>query len=144
MTIKMFREWIVFLILTVLGTILALIATTKCNMSDPRDCHSWPFAAASFIFPLLMLVVSRESLIPRLTRAFASAVYWFIAYSVFVDYQHRPWFAQVLPGGCDGPCFGWYTFEFDPPYIVLLILSGIAILIGVGVYLSIRGVLWLV
>ena len=140
---KVTKEWILFLFLLVIGTVLVLIAANKCHvLVDPRDCHFSAFAVASFLFPLFTTVVSRENIAPRLLRAFISAVYLVIAYNIFVGYQDHPWFAQAPPGGCDGPCFGWYTFEFTPPYTILFVLAGKAILIGSIIYALLKGVSW--
>ena len=123
------KRWYLPLCLA-LGTGVALAIASCCPGPDMRDCHFEAFVGFGFALPCLLVWVSPGSFANRLANSVISAVYWLVVYAVFVGYQEHPWFAQPPEGGCDGPCFGWYTFEYNPPYALLLAVVLSSILLG--------------
>ncbi len=135
----------IYLLITVaLGTAGVLAVANNCPPPGQRTCHFKAFTDAAFLFSFLLMLISYQALIRRLIHSSASAIYWLIAYAMFVSYQDHPWFAQAPLDGCDGPCFGWYTFENEPLYMPLFAISMIGLLLGLIAYCGIKGVLQLV
>ncbi len=128
------REWMAFTLLTLLATALVL-AVSSANWRYAQGAHANLFAAASFSLPLVAMLFP-GSLPARLIRSAVSALYWPVVYYLFVSYQNHPWFAQMPPGGCDGPCWGWYTFEFEPPFAFMLVAAGLGLMAGITVYFT--------
>ena len=52
-------------------------------------------------------------------------------YLLFANYMNNPWFMDD-PNNCDGPCFGWYSFEKSliPNIIWLNIIFAISLIIA--------------
>jgi len=128
------KEWLLSLPLLMVGPAILWGFASSCQGPGSRDCHFLIFALGALVIPLLSMGVSQQGLAQRLLRTLVAAVLMVAAYYLFVSYQDHPWFVQPPAAGCDGPCFGWYTFEFDPPYGSLFIISGLATSFGVLFY----------
>jgi len=108
---------------------IAVLVATKLNpiIEDHRNY----FAFVMFILPALTFLLCHGTLGKRIVRPVLAISYWLTFYVLFVDYQDRPWFSQE-PMSCDGPCFGWYTFENESIYTPLLVISAISLLGGMA------------
>lgn len=133
------KEWLLSLLLMLLGAAIVWGVASRCQGNDVRDCHFLTFALGVFTIPLLSMLASWQGLAHRLARTLVATLLLLSAYYLFVGHQDHPWFVQPPASGCDGPCFGWYTFELDPPYVTLLIISAIAASLGVILYCCARG-----
>lgn len=124
------NEWLLLIRLTLFYTFFLLIS----SISTTRYTHVYLFAFAIALFPAVMVLLSRDRGLLRFVRGGITALYWPAFYWVFVDYHDKPWFVASDPLRCDGPCFGWYTFEFEPPYREFAILSMVSL--GIGIVLA--------
>lgn len=103
-----------------------------------REDHVTLFATGSFAGSLIAATLP-ERLAWRAGRAGAAGVAWLFLYMLFVAYKSAP---PLGVTDCDGPCGGWYTFEFDPPYWVLIVVPLAGALLGrlaTGVWRIARG-----
>ena len=134
-------EWSIFLLLLIVGTALVLFATSQHVSKEQDNVY---FALAMLILPAITFLLSCERFGMRLVRAVLTISYWFIFYAQYVSYQNRPWFAIPDRGRCDGPCFGWYSFENPPISGVLLVVGVMSLLGGSVIYALVLGVrrLW--
>lgn len=129
MRIQNYKTWYVWLALLISVSILLLLATQFTVRKD----HVYFFITTIALFPLFSLVLSRSYLRERLLRAIGSIGYWFAFYTLFLSYKNRPWFADGSKD-CDGPCFGWYSFENEPVYLELLVVAGVSLGLGLLIY----------
>ncbi len=134
-------DWSIFVLLLIVGSALVLFATSQHVYKEQDNVY---FALAMLMLPALTLLISCERFGTRLVRAVLTISYWFIFYTQYVSYQNHPWFALPDPRGCDGPCFGWYSFENPPIYGVLFVVGIMSLLGGSVIYALVLGVrrLW--
>jgi hypothetical protein len=126
----------VFVLLLVCGTSLTLFATTQRLYKEEDNGY---FALTMLVLPVLVFLVARARLGTRFARAGLTILYWLAFYAMYVDYQNRPWFAVADPRGCDGPCFGWYSFENAPIYGILLVFGSLSLVSALGIYALLCG-----
>ncbi len=120
------KEWSFFLGLLGAGTGLIFYLVPRTD----KGAHLYLFGLATVIYPFLALVLSKGSFGAGLTRACAAALYWFGFYTLFVDYLNHPWGAGPETNACDGPCFGWYSFENEACHLCLVIVATVSLLLG--------------
>ena len=126
MTTQASKEWFYFLALLVIGTglIFYLVPSTG------KGAHLFLFGLVITIGPFLALVLSKSGFGASLTRAAVATVYWFGFYTLFVDYMNHPWGAGPETNKCDGPCFGWYSFENEACHLCLIAAATVSLLLG--------------
>jgi len=64
------------------------------------------------LLPIFIIVLGKNHLVKRILFALFIATLLMIGTGMWVDYQNKPWFVEQS-FNCDGPCYGWYTFEND-------------------------------
>jgi hypothetical protein len=69
------------------------------------------FLLAMFLLPALGLLWQSARVLERILRAGATFGGWWALCAAYVAYRNHPWFAGQETWSCDGPCFGWYSFE---------------------------------
>ena len=120
------KEWAFVLVLLVAGTGLLFYLVPRTS----KGAHINLFGLAILTCPFLVLVLSKDSFGASLTRAIVAAIYWFGFYAIFVDYIDHPWFAGPETNACDGPCFGWYSFENEPRHLCLIVAATVSLFLG--------------
>ncbi|MBA3533549.1 MAG: hypothetical protein H0T73_16645 [Ardenticatenales bacterium] len=123
--------WFLLLLSVLVGSVWVLANTEFTTKSH----HIELFANAMSLTTLFTIICALDNLKERFARALASLIYWFSFFSLYGSYQDRPWFAQKPAGGCDGPSYGWYTFENPPMYDMLLTVWLFAVVIGIAGFL---------
>lgn len=71
----------------------------------------------SLIVPALFLIGSKYHFIKASLFSLLYTVIFFLITSMWIDYQNQPWFT-IQSWSCDGPCYGWYTFENGKGYSI--------------------------
>jgi len=98
------------------------------SISIAISYNIYPYASA--LLPMLWFLSEEQNRLNYILFILSIAALISIAYLLFVDYMNHPWFAGEDPFTCDGPCYGWYTFQRDIGdeiiiNIIVLILSSI-------------------
>ncbi|MFT4975639.1 MAG: hypothetical protein ACI8S6_001526 [Myxococcota bacterium] len=117
--------------LPLLLTICLALAASAGDSSPEADASRFALGAA--LLPGLAALSGGVLQRTRLLWGVSAGLLWVGAYRAFVSYQNHPWLAGPETLTCDGPCFGWYTFEFSPPYLVLAVICGFSAAVGVAV-----------
>lgn len=70
-----------------------------------------------------VVILANGNAINRLKKGVLA---WFIVSlgaGLFWNYKDKPWFSPPDPKTCDGPCYGWFSFENESPAIEILIFG---------------------
>lgn len=90
------------------------------------------FVNAAMIAPFLV-----TALAPKKSKLSAALVGLFLIVLIFFsmnefwNYQDKPWFSPPETNTCDGPCYGWFSFENDPPWFGVIISGCISLMLGI-------------
>lgn len=125
--------WFASVVMQALGLIITAITP---NVTQD---FATPFAISALVLPALYLIISRSF---RFTAI--ATVLFGISTLLFMhlcwDYADKSWFSPPESNNCDGPCYGWFSFERDMPIWQIIIAIGISLIIG-GVVLVSRKIL---
>ena len=120
-------KWTNWALLMALGT---LVVVVLCERAAYAESDASLFMGYEFLVPLMTFVLNWNRWYAAL-MSIASGLWCGLAYWLYVGYQDRPWFAVADRVRDDGPSFGWYTFEFDPPYLIVFIVAGLSVVLAV-------------
>jgi hypothetical protein len=110
------------LLLLAQAVAFALVSARLLTGGSPED-HVALFLAAACVAVAATAIAIRLPWRKSALAGAASALLWVAGYRALVSYLDHPWLAGPETNRCDGPCFGWYTFEFDPPYLLLVVVT---------------------
>jgi hypothetical protein len=90
------------------------------------------FVNAAMIAPFLV-----TALAPKRSKFSAAIVGLFLIVIIFFsmnefwNYQDKPWFSPPETNTCDGKCYGWFSFENDPPWLKVIITGFVSLCVGI-------------
>ncbi|MCH9739787.1 MAG: hypothetical protein K0U38_02960 [Epsilonproteobacteria bacterium] len=93
-------------------TLLLFILLALFSISIALEFNLYPYISALLPF-LWYLSKQPHSLVSFTLFTLSLMITINMSYLLFVDYMNKPWFAGEDPFTCDGPCYGWYTFQRD-------------------------------
>lgn len=102
--------------------------------SGYKEGYGAYFLTASLIAVATVCLTSR-TLTGHLVRGCVSLFAIAMLTELFWNYMDHPWFAGPETQTCDGPCFGWFSFENDSPTIIIL-LTGVPVTAASGILIS--------
>ena len=85
------------------------------------------------LISILIVTVTTKIFEEHLVRCSLGLGLTLISMWVFWDYMDHPWFAGPETYTCDGPCFGWFSFENDNIGIFILAFIGAPIIFVTGI-----------
>ncbi len=97
-----------------------------------KEDYSIYFIGAAILSPFLVTLLATKK--NRSSAALVGLAMVFIinfATNTFWDYQDKPWFSGPETYTCDGPCYGWFSFENDSPKYWVLLSGFISLIIGI-------------
>lgn len=99
------------------------------NYEGAQEGYGDFFIRASLIAPFLYCSLSKRSFIPALIRGIGITFIIIVAMELFWNYQDHPWFEPPRVN-CDGPCYGWFSFENPAPVWDILRIGVTGSIIG--------------
>lgn len=88
------------------------------------------FVEPALICPVILLFFSKRSFTKNLLFSFFFIFLLIASSEIFWGYMDKPWFSPPESYTCDGPCYGWFSFENDSPFFSIFLAGGISIIIG--------------
>ena len=108
---------------------ITVIAFTTSDLSPQTEQEY--FHLAMLLLPAIAAIWPVEKrAATRILRAIATWGLWFGFYVAFVDYANHPWFAGPETNTCDGPCFGWYSFENESNFGLNAAIGCVSLAVG--------------
>lgn len=111
-------------ILALTVTALVLILGVLFHQGYKEDYYNY-FALAVLIAPVLIISLSNNKWNKDIAQVVFVIIIVILSAIAFWDYKEKPWFSPLDDGSCDGPCYGWFSFE-NELRILPLIVTGIA------------------
>lgn len=96
------------------------------------------FQYVNLILPASILIFSPKSPLKDLLFSLLVTFVLGVASLLWINYQNKPWFVPQ-DWSCDGPCYGWYTFE-DNKEVMVIIHLGLSLSVGLAVRFALETV----
>lgn len=84
-----------------------------------QEGYATYFLIASYLVPILSALTTKKLFI-HILKSILGIVTISVLTEVFWGYMDKPWFSPPETYTCDGPCYGWFSFENFPPTINIL------------------------
>lgn len=107
-----------------------LVARVSLHTGYKEGYGDYFFMAA--FCSLLLVTFTTKSIMSHTVKSLFGLYIFASAAELYWSYMDHPWFAGPETGTCDGPCFGWFSFENDAPTMWILLL-GCGFLLVTGV-----------
>lgn len=125
----MLKNYWVFAIAMFAATIVISICIWQhSGPPDSSDYHYY-FSYGSIAAILIIFLLSQGKIWQDLGFSGVATVIIIMAAKMFWSYKDRPWFSPPRTN-CDGDCYGWFSFENPLLIEQLIIVSLIAVAIG--------------
>jgi hypothetical protein len=119
--------------------LLFLVLLALFSISIALEFNLYPYL--SLLTPFLWYITKQKhNIISFLLFILILIIVINMEYLLFVDYMNKPWFAGEDPFTCDGPCYGWYTYEHNIDHEII---TNIGLLVGSSVMLLLANRLYL-
>lgn len=93
-----------------------------------KESYGTYFVEPALIGPAILLIFSKRSFTKNLLSSLLLIFLLILSSELFWNYMDKPWFSPPEPNNCDGPCYGWFSFENNSPFFEVLLVGGISVL----------------
>lgn len=129
----MLKSYWAFTIAMFVATIVISICIWQhSGPQDSGEYHSY-FIYGLIAAILIIFLLSQDKIWQDLGFSGISIAIIIIAAQLFWNYKDRPWFEPPRTN-CDGPCYGWFSFENQLMIELLVIVS--LVTVGIGLLLK--------
>jgi hypothetical protein len=102
--------------------LLLLVLLALFSISIALEVNLYPYLSA--ITPFVWYISKQQNnTISFILFTLTLLIVINMEYLLFVDYMNKPWFAGEDPFTCDGPCYGWYTYEHNINFEIITNIS---------------------
>ena len=116
-------------ILAITITALVVVLGILFHQGSKEDYYNY-FALAILIAPILIISLSNNKWHKDITQVVFVIIVIVLLALAFWDYKDKPWLSSPDNGNCDGPCYGWFSFENELKFLPLIITSIVSSIIG--------------
>jgi hypothetical protein len=88
------------------------------------------FLLCALVLPGVVVIFARKKYWINLLLSFACLFLIVVIMHGYWGYMDKPWFSPPEDFSCDGPCYGWFSFENSAPTIEVVSVGVISIVIG--------------
>lgn len=121
-----------FIITVFLFCAIIIIARIIINnfTNGSKESYGAYFVEPALIGPAILLIFSKRSFTKNLLSSLLLIFLLIFSSELLWNYMDKPWFSPPEPNNCDGPCYGWFSFENNSPLFEVLLAGGISVLTG--------------
>jgi hypothetical protein len=118
-----------FTIAIALSSLIVAIGIWQHPGPQVSSDYHYYFGYGLIAAPLIIFLLSKGRIWQDIGFSAIAIALIILAAQLFWHYQDRPWFDPPRQN-CDGPCYGWFSFENELLVKELLVVGGGAILVG--------------
>ncbi len=115
----------------ILSALYILFGILISNLTNGyKEGYGSYFINPAFFGPAILIIFSKRSFTQNLLSSLLLIFLLTLSSELFWNYMDKPWFSPQESNNCDGPCYGWFSFENDSPLFIVLLTGGLSIILG--------------